>query len=1772
MDRCTVYQSQMLEYVYDLLDEDAFGALALHLEDCAACRAALRRAREQQQLLAAAARVQFPTVRFLPPEAEVVPAACPPPQPAAAERPVVLPLVRPRRRLAWQAWASAAAVLLVLSVPAWFTLDYVAAGRALDRQETALARLNHSRQDVARQLDELERRQHDQAEALRRQAAEDRLVVQVTGNGSLQVGAPNDYALEIHKTDGRGVAMKAEVKLIEKEHNKELFSERVETGSDGVAPLPLPRRLPVEPGKSLTLRVARAESDDPRPLLEETFKLTPQAYLTHLATDRPVYRPGDTVRFRSLTVDRFSMEPAREKLALHYTMRTPQGTYEIPQGGATRLAASGLLQGASVFEPADALHRGIGSGAWEVPANFPDGEYTLTVFEARNRFPAQQRRFLVRRSDAVIAADEPAAAAAQRKLDVDFFPEGGRLVPGGRNRVYFRVRTPQGQPAALRGRLLDDLGDEVAQVETFGDAGQGLGFFWLTPYRGRKYELKIDSPTGIEGAHKLPTDQLGDVALTVPTVVTTAHEPIVARVRSAIGGRKLCVTASCRGRLFAHQCVTAHAGEDVTVRLKPGAAAGGVYRVTVFEELSEGGSRRLVPRAERLVFRQPGERLNLDVATNRDAYATGSRARMTITTRGENQQRTPAVALVAVVDQAVLGLAEDRTTRSMPTHFYLASEISNAEELEHADLLLSQHPAAPLALDLLLGTQGWRRFKEVRPGELKEGAPMLAWAPAEPPLIIGPGSDQAEKESLREKLSRAAAGFQAERQQLTARQTELDEELQEARLSPALTAAKQKYEGYRDAVAALRTLFPLLGMLLLIAAAVLLGKSLGRPVARALPYFSASAACVGLLLLGALVAFQGGPAGDSGMPAPPQTAWKHKEESETRSLGARRDRKEAVEKAAPAPSKRNADLTKADNSGARAGLPGNGKGGRVRSPAFDREGASFTPRPGAIQSRPARSPKAAYDSPRSAEGKDGKGTAPPGAPPRAPSPLPPGGAPAGGFGGGPPRLAEKGAAKRAFGKPARGQGWPAMKTKSEERADRGTDKDAGGFESRRRQANLEQLLQQGTTYFAREFAHNRRGEQDAAQRRDLSATVYWHPALVLPDGKVDVSFDLSDAVTTYQVTVFAHTADGRLAAATHTFAARKPISLEATTPTEVTAGDRLIIPLNVANLTDRPQDVRLKMLRSKEGDQKKTSAGAVLDEGKVRVEAEGQARQLYSFQPALKQGQASLEFRAASRSYADAVRRNIRVVAEGFPVVESRSDLLRGRTTQEVVLPREWVKGTLQLRLQVFPTALAEVRKGLEGLAEQPDVSFSRAAVATSPATFKKTGPDNFGYYRAVSPTAGLGGLGMPASPPPPPAPGAVTGVTKAPSFPYGPVSPSTGPTTSEVLRSLPPIAPTTVRDLDPARRFLQGTGGGLPPTTRKPGEPAYSTTQKTFDDLALGALAGQAKGDEARRLNVLAARARDSSDPLISGLAANGLATLGRKAEAVALLQKLAAIQKADGHVEPAGAGGRDQRVEATALAVLGWLRVGGGRYDASVARAVRWLGQQRDARGTFGSAPATVLALKALAADEAVHKRLREGGQVSLFAGNRLLARVPFTAQVSDALVLEVPDAEKVLKAGRNAIRIEVTGRNVLPYTLAWSYRTSQPVGAKAAPLKLAAALSTAKAAEGNRVRLTVRLENATARAQGLAVAVVGLPAGLAAPATLTGAPVSAFEVRGRELVLYWRGLAPHQKIEVPIDLTCRVPGEYRGPASRAYVAADAERKTWVAPLAITITPRGK
>jgi hypothetical protein len=92
----------------------------------------------------------------------------------------------------------------------------------------------------------------------------------------------------------------------------------------------------------------------------------------------------------------------------------------------------------------------------------------------------------------------------------------------------------------------------------------------------------------------------------------------------------------------------------------------------------------------------------------------------------------------------------------------------------------------------------------------------------------------------------------------------------------------------------------------------------------------------------------------------------------------------------------------------------------------------------------------------------------------------------------------------------------------------------------------------------------------------------------------------------------------------------------------------------------------------------------------------------------------------------------------------------------------------------------------------------------------------------------------------------------------------------------------------------------------------------------------------------------------------------------------------------------------------------------------------------------------------------------------------------------------------------------------------------------------------------------------------AIIGLPGGLEVrhdqlKELVKAGTVAAYEVMGRNVVLYWRAMQPEARITLPLSLVAAIPGTYTGPASRAYLYYTAEHKQWVGGLRVEIKPLG-
>ncbi len=165
--------------------------------------------------------------------------------------------------------------------------------------------------------------------------------------------------------------------------------------------------------------------------------------------------------------------------------------------------------------------------------------------------------------------------------------------------------------------------------------------------------------------------------------------------------------------------------------------------------------------------------------------------------------------------------------------------------------------------------------------------------------------------------------------------------------------------------------------------------------------------------------------------------------------------------------------------------------------------------------------------------------------------------------------------------------------------------------------------------------------------------------------------------------------------------------------------------------------------------------------------------------------------------------------------------------------------------------------------------------------------------------------------------------------------------------------------------------------------------------------------------------------------------------------------------------------------------------------------------------------------------------------------------------------------LAPGEHTLRLEVEGGGgPLPWACDVSYHAETPADDPATAVNLTTQLRAASVVEGNTVALDITVTNRTTNELPTPIAIIGLPAGCELPTRvledLQKSDAFAFwQLRGRELVLYWRALAPSATKTLTIDLVARVPGTCTGAASRSYLYYTAEQKRWAAPLALTITP---
>ncbi|PIE43078.1 MAG: A-macroglobulin complement component [Gammaproteobacteria bacterium] len=303
-------------------------------------------------------------------------------------------------------------------------------------------------------------------------------------------------------------------------------------------------------------------------------------------------------------------------------------------------------------------------------------------------------------------------------LEIAFFPESGDLVDTLESRVYVQANRPDGKPADIAGRVvkLDNGVPGKVVVPRFSTTHEGRGIFSIIPEPDARYALVLASPSGIARHFPLPVSKPNGMVIESLSPVYAYQEEIKVKMTATDADLASMITIHKRERLLDSKALSLdaassghHASETITLDAKD---SEGVLIVTVWDSAGN-------PMAERLIYRQPRFAVKVKISAEKPPYVPGKSVKLQIETLDENGRPVEAVVGLTVTDDAVLEMIETRDQAPrLPVMVYLENEVN---DLADANVYLDAvNPDADKALDLLLGTQGWRRFILVRYADIKD--------------------------------------------------------------------------------------------------------------------------------------------------------------------------------------------------------------------------------------------------------------------------------------------------------------------------------------------------------------------------------------------------------------------------------------------------------------------------------------------------------------------------------------------------------------------------------------------------------------------------------------------------------------------------------------------------------------------------------------------------------------------------------------------------------------------------------------------------------------------------------------------------------------------------------------------------------------------------------------------------------------------------------------------------------------------------------------------
>lgn len=223
-------------------------------------------------------------------------------------------------------------------------------------------------------------------------------------------------------------------------------------------------------------------------------------------------------------------------------------------------------------------------------------------------------------------------------------------------------------------------------------------------------------------------------------------------------------------------------------------------------------------------------------------------------------------------------------------------------------------------------------------------------------------------------------------------------------------------------------------------------------------------------------------------------------------------------------------------------------------------------------------------------------------------------------------------------------------------------------------------------------------EDDNRSRERFKDTAFWQATVNTDsEGIANVQFTLPDNLTSWRVTAVALTEDSKFGQTTHNFISKKPISLQANTPTYLLKGEKQTISTTVTNFTNEKEDVIVSL---------ESKGAAIEGNNSKKINLKPQGSEVVSFSILPEESNAynsvSLKFSVKGKNQ-DTVVQKIPLKVFGLKKNESASmRILAKENSTKAMLKIPNTAQEEKLTLRLHPGNIEALRASLPYLVDYP--------------------------------------------------------------------------------------------------------------------------------------------------------------------------------------------------------------------------------------------------------------------------------------------------------------------------------------------------------------------------------------------------------------------------------------------------------------------------------------